>query len=238
MNKINSKTIHRNRRRTRRKRTFLFFVMALFVFILAGYQTTRTNRASNIGLLTADTDPSWKLTLVNSQNPISESCKPHLVEVPGGEQVDERIYEPLMEMLEDAKAGNAGQLPIVVSGYRTQEKQESLYNEKIQEYVEEGYSESEASALAGQWVALPGTSEHQLGLAVDINGAVYDVYTWLQENSYRYGFILRYPGAKSEITGISEELWHYRYVGKEAAAKIYQQGICLEEYLENDPTTL
>ena len=87
--------------------------------------------------------------------------------------------------------------------------------------------------MAEQWVAVPGYSEHQLGFAVDINGATYDVYLWLQENSYKYGFIFRYPGNKTEITGTAEEVWHYRYVGVEAAAEIYEQGICLEEYLEN-----
>ena len=86
--------------------------------------------------------------------------------------------------------------------------------------------------MAKEWVAAPGYSEHQLGFAVDINGATYDLYFWLQENSYKYGFIFRYPGSKTDITGTAEEVWHYRYVGKEAAAEIYEQQICLEEYLE------
>lgn len=66
-----------------------------------------------------------------------------------------------------------------------------------------------------------------------INGETYDLYFWLQENSYKYGFIFRYPGNKTDITGISEEVWHYRYVGKEVTKEIYDKGICLEEYLEN-----
>ena len=152
-----------------------------------------------------------------------------LVNVPGGETVDARIYDPLMEMLD--AAGELG--PIVVSGFRTADKQQSLYDDKINKYIKQGYSESEAIELAQQWVAEPGTSEHQLGLAVDINGATYDIYLWLQENSYKYGFIFRYPGNKTHITGVAEEVWHYRYVGKEAAAEIYERGICLEEYLEN-----
>ena len=135
-----------------------------------------------------------------------------------------------MEMLKAAKAEGLG--PIVVSGYRTQEKQRRLYEDKIKEYRKQGYSKEEARRKAEQWVALPGTSEHQLGLAVDINGAVYDIYPWLQENSYKYGFIFRYPEEKESITGISEEVWHYRYVGVKAAKEIYQRGICLEEYLE------
>ena len=155
----------------------------------------------------------------------------NLVEVEGGERVDERIYEPLMEMLNAAREGNWGELPMVVSGYRTQEKQQSLYDEKIKKFKKEGYSDSEAVKQAEQWVAVPGFSEHQLGFAVDINGATYDIYLWLQENSYKYGFIFRYPGSKTDITGTAEEVWHYRYVGKEAAKEIYERGICLEEYL-------
>ena len=84
-----------------------------------------------------------------------------------------------------------------------------------------------------------GRSEHQLGLAVDINGDELhssndEVYSWLAENAYKYGFILRYPEGKSDITGIEYEPWHYRYVGKEAAAEIFSRSICLEEYLTQD----
>ena len=180
----------------------------------------------------ADTEIPWYLTLLNRENPLPENYMDHpidLVDVPGGEKVDSRIYEPLMEMLNDAEELGS----IVVSGYRTPEKQQSLYDNKIKEYMKQGYSENEAIELAQQWVAEPGTSEHQLGLAVDINGATYDIYLWLQENSYKYGFIFRYPGNKTHITNVAEEVWHYRYVGKEAAAEIREREICLEEYLEN-----
>ena len=177
----------------------------------------------------ADTD--WNLTLVNRWNPVPGNYEVKLVEVAGGQQVDERIYEPLMEMLEAAKEGNWDQLPMVVSGYRTQAKQQKLFQDKIAKYQSEGHSKSEAEELAKQWVAVPGYSEHQVGLAVDINGATYDLYFWLQENSYKYGFIFRYPGSKTEITGVAEEVWHYRYVGVEAATEMYEKGLCLEEYL-------
>lgn len=181
----------------------------------------------------ADAGGPWYLTLVNRENPIPQNYRVNLVEVVGGEQVDERIYESLMEMLEAAKEGNQGQLLRVVSGYRTKEKQRRLYHDKVAQYRGQGYTEGEAKDMAQQWVSVPGHSEHQLGFAVDINGATYDVYLWLQENSYKYGFIFRYPGDKTEITGAAEEVWHYRYVGVEAATEIYEQGLCLEEYLEN-----
>ena len=177
-------------------------------------------------------DSDWNLTLVNRWNPLPEDYTVTLVKVPGGEQVDERIYDPLMEMLEAAREENWNQLPRVVSGYRTQEKQQKLYDEKINEYRQQGYSEEEAAEQAEQWVAPPGCSEHQLGIAVDINGATYDLYFWLQDNSYKYGFIFRYPAGKTEMTGTAEEVWHYRYVGVEAATEIYEQGLCLEEYLD------
>lgn len=92
------------------------------------------------------------------------------------------------------------------------------------------------------WVAVPGTSEHQLGLAVDIVDVNYQlldtnqentaVQKWLLENSWRYGFILRYPTDQTDVTGIVYEPWHYRYVGKEYAQDIYKKGLCLEQYLE------
>lgn len=105
-------------------------------------------------------------------------------------------------------------------------------NCKIADYKQERYSEKEAIMHAEQWVAVPGYSEHQFGIAVDLNGASYDLYFWLQENSYKYGFIFHYPGDKTDITGTAEEVWHYRYVGVEAATHMYEQGLCLEEYLE------
>ena len=172
----------------------------------------------------------WYLLLVNSTHPLPDDWEaPALIEMPGGETVDARIYEPLSQMLADA--ADEGLEPFVASGFRTRAEQQGFMDEKINEYRSQGCGESEARALAEDWVALPGTSEHELGLAVDINGASYDLYIWLQQNSWRYGFIQRYPEDKTDITGISHEPWHYRYVGKEAAKEIYESGLCLEEYL-------
>lgn len=89
----------------------------------------------------------------------------------------------------------------IVSGYRTQKKQQQLYDDKVAGYRKEGNSQSEAEELAKQWVSVPGYSEHQIGLADDINGAIYDLYFWLQENSYKYGFIFRYSGDKTRHHG-------------------------------------
>lgn len=174
-------------------------------------------------------DPDWYLRLVNRDHPIPEDYQIELAELPGGQQVDVRIYEPLMAMLNDAEYLGYG--PIVVAGYRTWEKQQSLMDERVSGYMVQGYSEENARAMAEQWVSVPGHSEHQLGISVDINGDIWDIYTWLQSHSWEYGFIQRYPADKIDITGCKEEVWHYRYVGYQAARVIYESGMCLEEYL-------
>lgn len=182
---------------------------------------------------------TWQLLLVNPWNVIPAGYDVPLKELSGGHAVDERCYDALMEMLEDCRA--AGLSPMICSSYRTLEKQEQLYNDKINDLTALGYSLKDAKDEAGRHVAVPGTSEHHLGLALDIvdeNNQELDtsqeetpVQQWLMENSWKYGFILRYPNGKSDITGIIYEPWHYRYVGKEAAAEINEMDLCLEEYL-------
>ena len=108
-------------------------------------------------------DTDWNLVLVNYENAIPEHYQANLVKLAGGEEVDERIYDPLMEMLEAAKEGNWDQLPMVVSGYRTQAKQQKFFDDKVAKYRNEGHSKSEAEEMAKQWVAVPGYSEHQVG---------------------------------------------------------------------------
>ena len=184
---------------------------------------------------TASEDNGWNLILVNRDNCIPADYEVQLTELSNGEKVDSRIYPELQEMFNAAREQGYGLF--VREGYRTQEEQQQLMDEKIEAYENEGKSKPEAKKLAEQWVAIPGTSEHQLGIAVDINADTSkssrdDVYKWLEENAHRYGFIKRYPSNKTDITGVINEPWHYRYVGKEAASEIYSQGICLEEYIE------
>lgn len=183
----------------------------------------------------ASEDHGWNLILVNRENYIPADYEVQLTELSNGKKVDSRIYPELQEMFNAARTQGYGLF--VREGYRTQEEQQQLMNEKIEAYENEGKSKSEAKKLAEQWVAIPGTSEHQLGIAVDINADTTkssrdDVYNWLEENAHTYGFIKRYPSNKTDITGVINEPWHYRYVGKEAASAIYSQGICLEEYIE------
>ena len=189
----------------------------------------------NITHHVASEDNGWNLILVNRNSYIPDDYKVELTELSNGEKVDSRIYPEVQEMFNDARAQGYGLF--VREGYRTQEEQQQLLDEKIEAYENEGKSKSEAKKLAEQWVAIPGTSEHQLGIAVDINADTTksssdDVYSWLAENAHKYGFIKRYPSDKTDITGVINEPWHYRYVGKEAALEIYSQGMCLEEYID------
>ncbi len=180
----------------------------------------------------------WNLILVDAEHSVPSDWKVTLVDLRGGEQVDRRIIDPLQEMFDACRAD--GLLPIVYSGYRSQETQQSIYDRNLAGNIADGYSLEEAEALTRQWVALPGTSEHQLGLAVDIDSEDPDqcsdeaVWAWLLEHCAEYGFILRYPAGKTDITGIGYEPWHFRYVGKEAAQSIMSEGITLEEYLSNE----
>lgn len=233
----------RKNRRRRRAAFGTFFLLIVSALMLIGGvklvvdNWTTSARASGIGTVTQGRESEWQLLLVNRWNPIPEGYAPELTELWNGESVDSRIYSDLQEMFDDARA--EGLEPYVNAGYRTNEVQQSLMDQEVEDYISQGYSEAEARKMAEQWVAVPGTSEHQMGLAVDIsmndNGSrgPVDIWQWLMENSYKYGFILRYPEDKAEITGIAYEPWHYRYVGKETAEEIYRRGVCLEEYLGN-----
>ena len=221
----------------RRKKKSKFFVVIVFLMILIGFALFVLRGTTNPEpFRTADLSNGWNLILVNSEYRIPDNYQNEikLTTLSNGKQVDSRIYPELQTMFNDARA--AGLQLFVREGYRTRDEQQQLLDEKISAYQSEGYSETEAEKLAKEWVALPGTSEHEIGLAVDINAdtsvsAADAVYAWLEDNSYKYGFIKRYPSNKTDITGVSNEPWHYRYVGKKAAKEIYEKGLCLEEYL-------
>lgn len=185
----------------------------------------------------------WYLTLVNFENAISKDFEPEeLAEVNNGYMADSRIADAAKEMI--AAAAQEGVHIITISAYRDYEYQQELYNNKVSRLQnEEGYSISKAREEAATVVAYPGTSEHQLGLALDLVDSGHvdldesqettDAYKWLKKHCQEYGFIVRYPNGKTDITGIIYEPWHFRYVGEEAAKTIMEKGICLEEYLEN-----
>lgn len=150
----------------------------------------------------------WNLIVVNRWNELPEDYEVELTELSNGQMVDSRIYPYLQEMFDAARTEDV--YPVVREGYRTAEEQQEILDDKIQSYINQGYSQVKAERTAKEWVALPGTSEHQLGIAVDINAdkskcSNEDVYGWLAENAYKYGFVLRYPPGKQKITGTSYE---------------------------------
>ena len=226
-------------RRKSHKVKILFSLLFLIILCMMAGKVLNSDftllSLDNITHHVASEDNGWNLILVNRDSYIPDDYQVELTELSNGKKVDSRIYPELQEMFNDARAQGYGLF--VREGYRTQEEQQQLMDEKIEAYENEGKSKSEAKKLAEQWVAIPGTSEHQLGIAVDINADTTksssdDVYKWLEENAHTYGFIKRYPSNKTDITGIINEPWHYRYVGKEVASEIYSQGICLEEYID------
>ena len=190
----------------------------------------------------------WYLTLVNPDHPLPEDFEaPELTELINDQSFDTRAYPHLQEMMDAARA--EGFRPLICSSFRTWEDQTWLFDRKVKSCIELGMAPSQAQTEAAIWVAKPGTSEHQLGLAVDIVSMQYQVLDdaqadtplqqWLMAHCWEYGFILRYPEDKTDITKIGFEPWHYRYVGKEAAKAIMDAGICLEEYLqEHYPETV
>ena len=185
----------------------------------------------------APADESWKLLLVNADRPLPEGFTVELKALRNGHYVDRRIYPELQQMFDDARA--VGIYPLINESFRSAERQQQIMDKYIASYEASGMSHEAAVKKARQIVALPGTSEHQLGLALDII-AEFDAdstatWNWLRENAWRYGFILRYPADKEEITGISYEPWHYRYVGVPTAQEITEQGLSLEEYLQDRP---
>ena len=226
------------RRKKFKVKKLFILLFTVMLCVMAGkvlHSSLTTPFLGNITHHMASEDHGWNLILVNRDSYIPDDYQVELTELSNGKKVDSRIYPELQEMFNDARAQGYGLF--VREGYRTQEEQQQLMDEKIEAYENEGKSKPEAKKLAEQWVAIPGTSEHQLGIAVDINADTSkssrdDVYKWLEENAHRYGFIKRYPSNKTDITGVINEPWHYRYVGKEAASEIYSQGICLEEYIE------
>ena len=182
---------------------------------------------------------SKELILINPWHLLPEDYEADLEDVEYGHRMDSCAAEHLREMLSDCR--EAGYSPLICSSYRDRGKQEILFENDVRKYMYRGYTEEEAIKETAKNVAVPGSSEHEAGLAADI---VYlrdqvldesqeqnDTQQWLIEHCMEYGFILRYPRDKQNITGITYEPWHYRYVGKKAAAEIMSRGICLEEYL-------
>lgn len=182
----------------------------------------------------------WRLILVNKQHPIPEDYDFTLATIKGSQRCDERIIDDLLAMMQAAK--DAGITLVIRSPYRSDARQEYLFDRKIKQYMGKGMSYMDAFKLSSQTVQVPNSSEHQIGLSLDI---VCDYYgellqgfgdteagIWMEEHCAEFGFIVRYPKGKEFITSVEYEPWHFRYVGVEAATIIMEQEITLEEFVE------
>lgn len=179
------------------------------------------------------------LSLLNKEYILKDELELSLIGVGGGQELEQRSADAIKELIEDAKKD--GMQISITSSYRTYLKQVTLFKNKIKRLEAQGYDHRRAVEEAGKVVAVPGTSEHQLGLTVDfvtgsykrLDEGIRDTkeYKWVEEHAWEYGYVIRYPSGKSDITGIISEPWHLRYVGVPAAKLMTEQGICLEEFL-------
>lgn len=198
------------------------------------HNTALPGTIENPTIITID-EENWHLTLVNSGYRIPDSYSPDLVYVCGsGERLDRKVAEHYEKMYNAALEDGVTLTPC--SGYRSYETQERNYNRKIEFYQGQGYSYDEAKVKAATIIMPPGSSEHNLGYAMDIVCVDEwfedtDEFRWLQENAADYGFIMRYPEDKQDITKVIYEPWHWRYVGVETAKELKESGLVLEEYL-------
>lgn len=181
----------------------------------------------------------WALILVNYEQALEKDLEIELEQVSGSYSVDARIATPFKRMMADAKA--EGLNLDLFSAYRDPVKQEEIFQKKMDEHMSNGLDSEQAYEATAKWIAPPWHSEHHTGLAVDIATPETGItesfertpaFEWLQEHARDYGFILRYPKDKVEVTKIQYEPWHYRYVGVEVAEFIWEHDLVLEEYLE------
>ncbi|GKU28424.1 M15 family metallopeptidase [Clostridium folliculivorans] len=192
------------------------------------------------GLVNKISSEDSRLLLVNKDYPLDDTYKPDNLVIPKvkmlgsvaneNKKLKREAAEALEDLFSDAKKEKINL--IFVSGYRSFESQASVYERKLK---------SDGATEASKYVAKQGSSEHQTGLAVDINSSpYYDLAEdfektkegkWIAENAYKYGFVIRYLKGKSDITGYNYEPWHLRYVGKENAKYMYENNLCLEEYM-------
>ena len=178
----------------------------------------------------------WKLVLVNHENSLPEDFKIELSNIDETRKFDSRAINKLKQMLQAMKNDGISDL-WVQSSYRSIEYQQSLFDNQVNTYISQGKSKEEAENLTLKTINKPGTSEHNLGLAIDFNYVDYNFentkgFKWLQKNAENYSFIMRYSKEKEEITKVKYEPWHWRYVGVDNAIKMNKQKMCLEEYIE------
>lgn len=178
----------------------------------------------------------WRLKLANYENILPEDFEVEVSNIDDTRQFDTRAIDELKNMMNDMRKDGIANIWIQ-SAYRSVARQKELYDNSIKKYLQQGKTQEEAEKLTDEYINKPGSSDHNLALAVDFNyvdNKFEDLegFKWLKKNAENYGFILRYPKDKEDITKISYESWHWRYVGKEHAQKMNEMNMCLEEYIE------
>lgn len=204
-----------------------------------GEEAKQQEAYTNMETVKANTNQplDWKLIIASKEHPIPDDYEVQLATIEGDLKFDQRAIGELNQLRNAARKAGYTNL-WVQSSYRSIETQETLFKNKVNEYKRMGKTEQKAEELANKIVNRAGESDHNLGLAVDFNYVEesfkdLSVYKWLCNHAHEYGFILRYPKEKEEITNVSYEPWHWRYVGKEYAKEIKEKGYCLEEYVKS-----
>ena len=178
----------------------------------------------------------WYLQIASVAHPLPEGfVQPSTTVIDDiGREIDSRIVGAYWDLVNAAKADGLNIYPI--SGFRPHSTQVSLFNARVEQARNDGYADPEAEAA--RHVARPGTSEHELGLAVDFNSVDESYFRntaeakWLAAHCAEYGFVIRYPEDKESVTGIIYEPWHLRFVGVKHAKRMNGLNMCLEEYCE------
>ena len=178
----------------------------------------------------------WRLTLANYENLLPEDFTVKVEDIDKTRQFDARAINDLNNMMNAMKKDGITNI-WVQSAYRSVARQKELYDASVKKYLQQGKTQEEAEELTNEYINKPGSSDHNLGLAVDFNMVdnkfeKLDGFKWLQKNAENYGFVLRYPKDKEDITKIAYESWHWRYVGTEHAKKMNELNMCLEEYIQ------
>lgn len=256
---MEAKRTIRNQKRYRRKKAIIRWSIWAFIFLAIGIMIGRIGRNNGTenhsqesqenGIngqevaeelerqVSSEPNPAlddWKIRLANKDNILPSDFTVELAKIDKIRKFDKRAIEDLQKMMNDLK--KAGYTNIwVQSSYRSIQEQEKLYQGRVKEYMNKGKTQEEAERLTQETINKPGASDHNLGLAVDFNEVTSSFerlkgYQWLEDNAQDYGFILRYPKDKVEITGVTYEPWHWRYVGQEHATIIKEHHFCLEEY--------
>lgn len=221
----------KKKKKTKGKKILLLIIVACVIIFLYKKDYIEVNTYVS----EANSLDTEKIILVNKDNKIPDDYKVNLVEYEG-HFIDSSIANSLDKMFKSAKKD--GIILKINTAYRDRNEQQEIYERRIKNYIKKGNTKEQAIVKTNLEVQKPGYSEHETGLAIDFSNPNKpeenaSMWEWLENNSYKYGFVLRYPKDKTNVTKVSNEEWHYRYVGKDIAKEMKTTGKCLEEYVNN-----